>query len=40
MDDWFRKTILKLNKGKVQPLANVAIDKFLQKVVLMNVLSL
>ncbi len=40
MDDQFGKTIIKLNKRKVQPSANAATNEFVQEVVSINVLSL
>ena len=39
-DNLFKKTIIKLNKGKTKPSANIATNDFLREIVSMFILSL
>ena len=39
-DDWFSKTIIKKNKDKVKPSANVILDEVLRETVVLNIISL
>lgn len=37
-NNWFGKTIIKENKNKVKPLINVILNKFLKKIVMLNII--
>lgn len=39
-NNWFGETIIKKNRDKVRPSANITLDKFLRKTVISNIISL
>lgn len=39
-DNWFGKIIIKENKEKVKPIANIILNKFLKGIVVLNIILL